>query len=161
MRLGRRAANRAAESPGKFCRRALTGSATSRSDHQCSSKAARKFPETFRETRSATASFAIGNRQSRSQSSTRSTERICVIDVANKKGVAAVGELFRQSGRRHIASQLPHKILAATERHRLPTLEKSRVRPAMATNRARRLQGVTASQPSDLVSTPKAFGVAP
>src|SRR5882757_11135794 len=104
------------------------GSATSRSAHQPSSKAARKFPETFRETRSANASFATGERQPRSQSSARSTAQICAIDAANKKGAAAADELFHQSGRRIRASQLPRKILAETECRRLPILEKSRVR---------------------------------
>src|SRR5947208_15307048 len=96
------------------------GSATSRSARQRSSKAARKFPETVRETRTATASFAIGDRRPRSQSSARSTAQICAIDAANKKGAAAADELFHQSGRRIRASQLPRKILTETEYPRLP-----------------------------------------
>ena len=138
VRPERRATNRAVESQGKFCQRALMGSATSRSAHQCSSKGARKFPATFRETRSATASFAIEDREARSRPSERSTARICVLDAENKKGAAAADELFHQSGRRIRASQLPRKILAQTECPRPPTLERSRARPAMATNRARR-----------------------
>src|SRR4030095_14986126 len=115
------------------------GSATSRPAPQRSSKAARKFPETFRETRSANASFAIGDRRPRSQSSARSTAQICAIDAANKKGAAAADELFHQSGRRIRASQLPRKILAETERPRLPRREKSQVRQPTATRRAQTL----------------------
>src|SRR5262245_13764048 len=102
------------------------GSATSQSGHQCSSKTARKFPQTFRETPSRTAIFAIGERPPRSQSSARSMGRICVIGGAHKKGTVADGELFHRIGRGTRASQLPRKILAEIECHRLPTLEKSR-----------------------------------
>src|SRR6185503_2056168 len=105
---------------------------------------ARKFPETSAETGGAIASFAIADRERRSQSSAHSTARICVVDAADKTGAAGADELFHQSGRRIRALQLPRKILAETECHRLPTLEKSRATPPMATKRARRSQRLTA-----------------
>src|SRR5215831_20023296 len=63
--------------------------------------------------------------------------RICAVDEGNKKEAAAAYELFHQSDRGIRASQLPRKILAESECHRSPTLERSRVRRAMATNTAR------------------------
>ena len=122
-----RAANRVVVSQGKFCRRALMGSATSRSVHQCSSKAARKFPETFSGNFRANANFAIEGRRARSQLSARSTARICAIDGANKIGAAAADELFHRSGQGIRASQPPRKILAETECLRYPD-EKNRER---------------------------------
>src|SRR5262245_22149231 len=95
------------------------------------------FPETVREIGSAIPSFAIGARRARSRSLARSTARICVTDAANKKGAAAADELFHQNGRGIRASQLPRKIPAETECHRLPKLEKLRVRQPTATSRAR------------------------
>src|SRR5690242_16476084 len=122
-------------------------SATSRSVRQYSSKPARKFPETFRGTANAAANFVPGDRQLRSQSSTRSTARICGVDAANKKGAAAADELFRQIGRRIRASQLPRKILVETECRRLPTLEKSPATPPRATNRATRCANYFSARP--------------
>src|SRR5207247_3952217 len=61
--FARRAANRAAESPEKFYRRASMESVTSQSARRCSSKTARTFRTTSREKLNATASFASADRQ--------------------------------------------------------------------------------------------------
>src|SRR5262249_59036199 len=97
----------------------------------------RKFQQTYRGTRSEATIFGIGDRRPQSRSSARSTGQICATDAGNKKGAAAADELFRQTAQRIRASQLHRKTRAETECRRLPRREKSLVRPAMATTRAR------------------------
>src|SRR5215471_6055722 len=99
------------------------GSATSQSSRRCSSKAAREFPETFRETRNAPAIFAFEDRELRWRASTRSTARICATDAGNKNKAVAADGLFRQNGRRILASQPPGKNRAETKYRRLPRRE--------------------------------------
>src|SRR5215831_1979911 len=96
------------------------GSPTSRSARPHSSKAPRKFQETYRGTRSEAAIFGSGDPRAQSRSSARSTGQICAIDAGNKKGAAAADELFRQNAQRIRVAQLPRKIQAETECRRLP-----------------------------------------
>src|SRR5438046_8898869 len=96
-------------------------STTLRASRLSSSKAAKRFRETSRETERQSSIDASEDRQLRIRLSARSMEQLCATDAADKNKAVATDESFPRNARRIRALQLHRKSQVEKRCHPQPT----------------------------------------